>query len=485
MPRSDQPLVWVLGAPELAPSLRSHGLEVRTSSRRPRKRSGRELRRIRVVVLKGQGLTREELVEVVQQLVREVPLVERIVWLPGARAELALAAVRAGAAEVVVSRRSTRVVEAVRRSLEEQRLQPSLDSLQRARTRSQRFEGLSSRSPGMWDLFEHCVRVAPTSASVLILGETGTGKELLARALHRRSGRRGRFVAVNCGAVPEGLIDSELFGHEKGSFSGATGRKAGLFQHADGGTLLLDEIGDIPLAVQFRLLRALQEGRVRPVGGREEVEVDVRILAATSQPLEESVRSGAFREDLLYRLDVVRLQVAPLRERPEDIVFLFEHFLRALSRSYDLPRPALGTGFLEGLESHPWPGNVRELENMAERLLLQQREGQLGKRELRSLLRGSLPRGAARREEPPPPEPLPPAPSTRSEVLGALPLDLAGTLEGNLEPVVEVVTRRYLEGVLRETRGHVGAAAARAGLSRRTLQRRMGELGIDRTRFLP
>ena len=225
---------------------------------------------------------------------------------------------------------------------------------------------LVSSNPVMREARAQCSRVAPTDASVLILGETGVGKELLARALHEESGRAGRFVALNCGAVPETLIEAELFGHEAGAFTGATGSKEGLFRAASQGTLFLDEVGDLPQAAQVSTLRALQERRIRPVGSSDEVEVNVRIVAATRWDLDAEVEAQRFRADLLYRLDVIRVVIPPLRERPEDVPALVEAFLTG-HRRRGLPRKTIHAEAVQALASYPFPGNVRELRNVVER----------------------------------------------------------------------------------------------------------------------
>lgn len=320
------------------------------------------------------------------------------------------------------------------------------------------FEGLATASPRMRTLFRTCERVAPTPATVLIQGETGTGKELVARAIHKRSGRTGRFVALDCGAVQESLLESELFGHERGAFTGASARKLGLFRHAHQGTLLLDEIGNMPLTSQHSLLRVLQERTVRPVGSVEEFAVDVRVIAASSSSLLEAVEAGGFREDLLYRLDVIRLALLPLRERPEDVLHLLNLFLEQLCVRYDLERPALGPGFLQAAAAYPWPGNVRQLENLSERVLLAG-SACLSKRDFR-------------------------------DVVGASSSDSGGGAgpgvgsRQSLRAFMEQQEATYLESVLRRTRGSLPATAHIADLDPRTLRRKLKRHAIDRTRFL-
>jgi two-component system response regulator GlrR len=227
--------------------------------------------------------------------------------------------------------------------------------------------GIITRSPQMEDLLRQARRVADSDASVLIFGDSGTGKELLARAIHRASARRDEpFVAVNCGAIPEPLLESELFGHARGAFSGAVQAHKGLFQAADRGTIFLDEIGDMPLALQVKLLRVLQEGEVRPVGATQSIPVDVRVISATHRDLEAQKSSGRFREDLYYRLNVVSMRLPPLADRREDIPLLSAHFLRRLAERYKRPVPSLAPDAMALLIGAPWPGNVRQLLNLLE-----------------------------------------------------------------------------------------------------------------------
>src|SRR3954452_11272979 len=230
--------------------------------------------------------------------------------------------------------------------------------------------GIITRSPKMEDLLRQARLVADSDASVLIYGESGTGKELLARAIHRASPRRDHaFVAVNCGAIPEPLLESELFGHARGAFTGAVQAHKGLFQTADGGSVFLDEIGDMPLALQVKLLRVLQEGEVRPVGASQPIPVDVRVISATHRNLDEQKATGQFREDLYYRLNVVSLRLPALADRREDIPLLAAHFLRKLAERYRKPVPSLAPDAMALLIAAPWPGNVRQLLNLLEQSL--------------------------------------------------------------------------------------------------------------------
>ncbi|QQE86866.1 sigma-54 interaction domain-containing protein [Azotobacter chroococcum] len=232
-------------------------------------------------------------------------------------------------------------------------------------------------------LLDHLQQIAPSEASVLIIGETGTGKELVARHVHNLSKRRGGpFVAVNCGAFSENLVEAELFGHEKGAFTGALSAKAGWFEEANGGTLFLDEIGDLPLPIQVKLLRVLQEREVVRLGSRKSIPIDVRVLAATNVQLEKAINAGNFREDLYYRLNVVSLELSPLRERPGDVLPLVRHFIGEYSRRLGYREIALDREAEEKLLGYSWPGNIRELENVIHHTLLVCRNNRIGAADL-------------------------------------------------------------------------------------------------------
>jgi DNA-binding NtrC family response regulator len=234
-----------------------------------------------------------------------------------------------------------------------------------ARAKSMVFVDAASR-----ELLQLLGRVAPSDASVLINGETGTGKELVARHIHRSSGRRGPFLAVNCGAINDSLAESELFGHEAGSFTGANGRREGWFEAANGGTLFLDEVGELPASLQAKLLRVLQEREVVRIGSRRPIPIDVRIISATNVDLAQAVTESRFRLDLFYRLNIVQVRLPPLRERTGDIAALTEHFLRSYCKRLEIPAPALTPETLRALETYHWPGNIRELENVVHFSLL-------------------------------------------------------------------------------------------------------------------
>jgi DNA-binding NtrC family response regulator len=280
-------------------------------------------------------------------------------------------------------------------------------------------------------------RIAPTPATVLIEGETGTGKELVARLLHQHSGRRGPFVPVNCGAIAPELMESELFGHAKGAFTGAHQLREGLFMAAHGGTLYLDEIASMRRDLQVKLLRALEEGGIRPVGADREVPVDARIVASTQPGLAERVNDGQFRGDLYYRLNVARILLPPLRERPDDVATLAAHFMVRVAAEFGMPAIELGTEELDWLRTRNWPGNVRELRNLVER----------------AVLLGELPRA-----------PMAAAPHTESPSQPAYPLDWT----------LEQVKQAHILRVLGAHDGNKSAAARQLGLSRKTLERRLG-----------
>ena len=262
------------------------------------------------------------------------------------------------------------------RAAHQSRLAEETERLQRQLSYQGTLGELTGRSAAMQQVFSLIRQVAPSRAAVLITGESGTGKELVARTLHRLSPRAdGPFVAVNCAAVPETLMESELFGHEKGAFTGAVERRAGCFELAHGGTLLLDEIGDMPLATQAKLLRVLEDSHVRRLGGKSEIDVDVRVIASTNKRLEEALRKGQVREDLYYRLNVFRVHLPPLRERKEDIPALCEDLVRNLNVKHGCRVTDVDPALLETFQGYAWPGNVRELRNVLERAVIIAGEG--------------------------------------------------------------------------------------------------------------
>ncbi len=286
-----------------------------------------------------------------------------------ASTESAIEALKLGAYDYIIKPfdiEEMRIV--LKNALERRQLERENTLLKRELKESSRFDDLVGESPAMEKVRAMLDRVASTNSTVLIWGESGTGKELAARAIHRRSPRRAKqFVSINCGALPDELLESELFGHVKGSFTGAVATKKGLFEVADGGTIFLDEIGDTSPAMQIKLLRVLQEREIRRVGGTEQLEVDVRVIAATNQDLESLVREKRFREDLFYRINVIAIQMPPLREKREDIPVLANHFLAKCTRMMGKKIREISPEAMRQLMEYGWPGNVRELENVIER----------------------------------------------------------------------------------------------------------------------
>jgi len=286
-------------------------------------------------------------------------------------AEQAVEAMKLGAYDYIAKPFKVEEIKVlVRNALEKRNLQQENIRLKQEIQERYSFSGLIGKSKKMREVYSLIEKVSASNVNVLILGESGTGKELAARAIHYNSPRKDRqFVAVNCGAIPENLMESELFGHKKGSFTGAIADRPGLFEQAEGGTLFLDEIGEIPLQLQTKLLRVLQEREFRKVGGTEEKRADVRIVAASNKELEEQVREGTFREDLFYRINVVPIRMPSLRERPEDIPLLLDHFCKKFAQ---MPHEGdyLSADAMKILMSYPFPGNVRELENLIERCMV-------------------------------------------------------------------------------------------------------------------
>ncbi len=333
---------------------------------------------------------------------------------------------------------------------------------------------LIGRSPAMQELYRLLARLVGTDLTVLISGPSGTGKELVARALHDYGKRRhGPFVPINMAAIPRELIESELFGHEKGAFTGATSRGVGKFEQAEGGTLFLDEIGDMPMEAQTRLLRVLQQGEFTTVGGRRPIGADARIVAATNRNLRQFVRQGLFREDLFYRLNVVPLRLPPLRDRVEDIPDLVRHFLGAAADD-GLPRKTVSAAALRLLESHSWPGNVRELENLVRRLTVLYSEEAIDADAVRAEL-GEAGAGGAATDGP--------ADSFGESVERHLSRYFAAH-EGGLPPsglygrVIKEVERPLIAMCLSATRGNQIRAARLLGLNRNTLRKKISEHGI-------
>ncbi len=334
--------------------------------------------------------------------------------------------------------------------------------------------GIVARSRLMRQVAEITRCVARSSASVLLVGETGTGKELVARAIHSLSPRRtGPFIRVNCGALSEGLLESELFGHVKGAFTGAIANRTGRFEAAHTGSIFLDEISSTSLQLQVKLLRVLQEGEFERVGDTQTIRVDVRIVAATNDDLEQLIREGRFREDLYYRLNVVQIDLPPLRERREDIPLLARYFLRQFCVDYDRPPLRIGRAALEVLLAYDWPGNVRELQNAIARAVVLAQGKEITPDDLPPRVRGEQPARIGRR------------PAHEQELtqlardLAGMVIETAGPLARDLyERAVELVERELIRQVMRECGGTQTKAAERLGINRNTLYRKLRELGL-------
>ncbi len=328
-------------------------------------------------------------------------------------------------------------------------------------------ESIVGKSLAMQQVFKMVGRVSHSDAPVMITGESGTGKELVARAIHHYSQRSAKsFVAINCAAIPEQLLESELFGHEKGSFTGATGQRIGRFEQGHGGTLFLDEIGDMPLALQGKILRVLQDGEFSRVGGNATLKSDVRIVAATNKNLEQQVSQRAFREDLFYRLNVVRVQLPPLRQRSEDIRVLAEYFLQKVATRQHLPQLKLSEEAMRVLETYPWPGNVRELENTIQRACV------LATAEI--LLAKDIPLGLAAEPGVAAARSGPISTETAIEVLLGV---ASADPEVQLLPWLE---REFTLHALKVTRGNQVRSAKLLGITRATLRKRIERFGITK-----
>ena len=343
----------------------------------------------------------------------------------------------------------------VARAAERRRLRDETASLRRELEGIHSFHNLVGKADRMKDVYRLLEQAAGLDITVLLGGETGTGKELAARAIHYHSSRKERrFVPVNCGALPPELVESELFGHARGAFTGAATAKAGLFEEAEGGTIFLDEIGELPLPTQVKLNRVLQEREIRRVGDNVAIKVDVRIVVATHRDLKTEVQAGRFREDLFYRLNVFPIRLPPLRERAEDVPLLAAHFLEKHARAMRREIGGFDPEALRLLASHPWPGNVRELENAVERAVAISSGPDILSRDLPAELAAPGPA-------------LPPGP-----VLASMPYRDA------VEQAQERVSREYLVALLTEFHGNVTRAAARAGLERESLHRLLKKHGL-------
>jgi len=398
-------------------------------------------------------------------LIREISLrrvlVTTIVTTSFGSIERAVEAMRLGAYDFLTKPiEPTQLKIVMDRALTKRALQDEVLQLKQQLKENFSFHNIISKNPEMHRIFQLIRHIGGTKSTVLIEGETGTGKELIAKAVHYSSeDRTGSLVAINCAALPESLLESELFGHERGAFTSADARRKGRFELADKGTIFLDEIGDISQAMQAKLLRVLQEKRFERVGGHESIDVDIRVVAATNKSLEKEVKDGKFREDLFYRLNVIKIDVPPLRERPEDIPLLITHFLNKYARPGKPPKE-VSPEAMERLLAYRWPGNIRQLENAIERAAVTTVGDTINIENLPKQVAG------ASLEE-----------SPRFEI------DLKQPLPYYLEQAVEQIERQYIAKALEKSRGNVGECAKLCGLSRRSISGKISEYGISKQPF--
>ncbi|MET1022826.1 MAG: sigma-54 dependent transcriptional regulator [Pseudoxanthomonas sp.] len=420
-------------------------------------------------------------IELVGEISRHHPKTPVAMITAFGNVELAVEALKAGAFDFVSKPVDINVLRGlVRHALE-------LNNTERpapAPAPAQHAMRLLGDSPAMAELRETIAKVARSQAPVYILGESGVGKELVARTIHEQGGRAaGPFIPVNCGAIPAELMESEFFGHKKGSFTGAHADKQGLFQAASGGTLFLDEVAELPLPMQVKLLRAIQEKAVRPVGASGEIQVDVRILSATHKDLGELAHDGRFRHDLYYRINVIELRVPPLRDRTGDLPLLTKAILTRLAGNQDRPAPRLTPAALDVLARYPFPGNVRELENILERAMAMADEEAIDASDLR------LPQNERRNappQAPTPPEPQdydpfrsnPPQLVTSSSLPGGLPTGNTDS-DGPLPSYIEQMERAAIHKALEDNRWNKTKAAAQLGITFRALRYKLKKLGIE------
>ena len=435
----------------LATDLAARGFEVATHTGAEDAFAELQRREFDVVLtdLNMPGLSGLELCE---RIVANRPDVLVIVITAFGSMEAAVSAIRAGAYDFV-----TKPIEldllalTLQRALKQRRLEEQVRVLSDPVARAHQFDELIGDSPAMRRLFDEMSRMVQSEASLLITGETGTGKDLVAEAFHGRGPRaRGPFVALNCSAMPEALLESELFGHKRGAFTDARNTREGLFQKAHGGTLFLDEVCEIALAVQPKLLRALETARVRPVGADDEIAVDVRVIAATNRDLETAIDEGRFREDLHYRINVLQIDLPPLRSRGTDVLVLAQHFIERVAKSAGKPVTGLTRPVAERLLSYAWPGNVRELRNVIERAVALTQHDQIVVEDL--------------------PEKIRQYRNSRVLATGNDPTELR---------TLDSIERDYILHVMQAVDGNKSLAARILGLDRKTLYRKLDQYADD------
>ncbi|HLO25461.1 MAG TPA: sigma-54 dependent transcriptional regulator [Geobacteraceae bacterium] len=425
-----------------------------------------------ILDIKMPGLSGLELLERVRELESDLLVV---IMTAEASMKNAVEAMKRGAYDYITKPFDLDVIDAIVEKVNRAREMTSQVAhlKEELKERYQPERTIIGNSPAMRDVYKTIGKVAPSDVTVLVQGESGTGKELIARAIHFNSKRLGKpFIALNCAAIPKELLESELFGFEKGAFTGAVERKLGKFEQANGGTIFLDEIGDMPLDLQAKILRVLQEREIIRTGGNQSIVVDVRIVAATNQDLEEKVRRKEFREDLFYRLNVVPIHLAPLRERKDDIPPLVDYFLEKSCAEMDLPVKRCSPEALRHLSAYPWPGNVRELENTIKRAVILSSDPLLTLADFAGL---ASRKGSER------------AQNEELSLEGIVDMKLRGCLS-NMDKmesgdvygmVLEQVERPLIRFVLEKTRGNQVKAADILGINRNTLRKKIQDLGIE------
>lgn len=386
--------------------------------------------------------------DLLERIHRDSPDTSVVMMTAFGTIETAVNAMKKGAYEYITKPfNNDEVIHIINNALERKRLIDENRYLLETLDERHQLSGIIGQSSAMKACFRMVEKVAPTDSTVLLLGESGTGKELFARAIHQHSNRREeKFMAVNCGALPRDLIESELFGHEKGSFSGAHKRKIGLMESAHKGTVFLDEIGDLPIELQVKLLRVLESHEVRRVGSVEPIIIDVRVVAATNRDLQEDVQNGTFREDLFFRLSIVDLRIPPLRERKDDMPILINHFINRFNQKMSRSVTGISEEVMRAFMQHHWPGNVRELENVVQRCMVLRDAGEIQMEDLPSTIKAA------------------------QEGCVELDVDLK---ELTFQEAKEVFEKRYLKQLLELNEGNVTQSAQVADISRRHLQELM------------
>ncbi len=385
------------------------------------------------------------------QITRDYPDLPVIVMTAFGSLETAISAIRAGAYDFVTKPVEMELLAlTINRAVKQRRLQSQVKRLSEQASSAQRFGNLIGESPAMLELYDQLERIADSESSILLTGESGTGKELVARTIHDKSRRKDKpFVAINCGALPEQLLESELFGHVKGAFTDARADRKGLFQEADGGTLLLDEIGEMPVSMQVKLLRVLEEGSIRPVGGNKEININVRLLSATNRDLATAIEEDRFREDLFYRINVIQLELPPLRSRGTDALLIGNHYVKQFAARAGKNVTGISEPAAERLLNYSWPGNIRELRNVIERAVALTRHDQIVVEDLPEKIRNFQSRQFL----------------------------VDGTDPAELLPMEEI-ERRYILHVLDSVEGNKSTAARILSLDRKTLYRKLKQYGV-------